>query len=352
MTQRFAQVSSELQKSPRRWVVTGVAGFIGSNLAERLLSLGQHVVGLDNFATGHRHNLDDLLARVQPEARARFQFIEGDIRDGAACAEACRDADVVLHQAALGSVPRSVQDPVTSNAVNVEGTLNMLVAARDAQVKRFVYASSSSVYGDDTSPTKREDRTGQPLSPYAATKFADELYAATFFSAYGFESIGLRYFNVFGPRQDPNGPYAAVIPRWIEALLDGKSPSLFGEGNKSRDFCFVDNVVQANILAGTADRRAVEQRVFNIACGERTTLEDLFQMIRSELSQHQSSAAGIELAREPARVGDIPHSLAEIARAEQILGYAPTHRIQDGLKATVAWYVDRKQRSRRASVAA
>lgn len=352
MTQRFAQVSSDLQQSPRRWVVTGVAGFIGSNLAERLLGLGQHVVGLDNFATGHRHNLEDLLSRVEPEARTRFHFVEGDIRDSAACAEVCRDANVVLHQAALGSVPRSVQDPVTSNQVNVDGTLNMLIAARDAKVQRFVYASSSSVYGDDTSPTKREDRTGNPLSPYAATKYADELYAATFLSAYGFESIGLRYFNVFGPRQDPNGPYAAVIPRWIEALQDGKSPILFGEGDKSRDFCYVDNVVQANILAGTADRRAAEQRVFNVACGERTTLDDLFQMIRAELAQLQPNAAGIELAREPARVGDIPHSLAEITRAEQVLGYAPTHRIQDGLRATVAWYVDRKRRNRRASVAA
>jgi UDP-N-acetylglucosamine 4-epimerase len=314
---------------------------------ERLLALGQQVVGLDNFATGHRRNIDDALRRVGADATSRFRFVEGDIRDPQACQEACRGVDLVLHQAALGSVPRSVQDPAGSNVTNVDGTINMLVAARDANVERFVYASSSSVYGDDPSSTKREDRLGRCLSPYAVTKLTDELYADVFTKTYGMGCIGLRYFNVFGPRQDPNGPYAAVIPRWIEALLAGSEPVLFGDGTKSRDFCFVENVIQGNVLAATSSTEAVDARVFNIACGERTTLDDLFLMIRAGVAKQIPEAEKIDLKREAARVGDIAHSLAEIDRAKSLLGYEPVLRVGEGLQATVQWYVERKLNERR-----
>ncbi len=333
MPNAYERLCSELTARPRRWLVTGAAGFIGSNLVQRLLELEQQVVGLDNFATGHRRNLSDAVMHT-----GRFQFIEGDIRDAERCQRAVQGADVVLHQAALGSVPRSVQDPVTSNAANVDGFLNMLVAARDAGVRRFVYASSSSVYGDDLSSPKREERIGRPLSPYAVTKHVNEVYADVFWKTYGIECMGLRYFNVFGPRQDPNGPYAAVIPRWTEALIAGQQCVLFGDGAKSRDFCFVANVVQANLLAALAGPDAVAARVFNIACGEQTSLDQLFSMIRERVARTVPVAAGKELDRQPARVGDIAHSLADITRATELLHYQPTHRIAQGLDEAVAWY--------------
>ena len=336
---RYLNIVKALRTEPKRWLVTGAAGFIGSNLAERLLALGQHVVGLDNFATGHRANLDDVLQSVGPEAAARFRFIEGDIRDEQTCRKAVDGVDFVLHQAALGSVPRSVEDPLTSNHVNVDGTLTMLTAARDANVARFVYASSSSVYGDDESETKREDRLGRPLSPYAATKLTNEVYADVFTKTYGIECIGLRYFNVFGPRQDPNGPYAAVIPRWTERLIAGETCQLFGSGDKSRDFCYVENVVQANLLAATAGRDAVNARVFNIACGERTSLEQLYTLIRERVARQYPGAARVELERLPPRVGDIAHSLAEIDRAQELLGYEPDYPIARGLDQAVTWYI-------------
>jgi UDP-N-acetylglucosamine 4-epimerase len=338
----YDRLCDSLRKEPRRWLVTGAAGFIGSNLLERLLELGQHVVGVDNFITGHRANLED--ACTKTAHGARFDFIEGDICDHAVCERAVSGVDYVLHQAALGSVPRSVDDPRASHASNVDGFVNLIDAARRAQVKRFVYASSSSVYGSDTSDVKSEERIGKPLSPYAATKLIDEVYADVFARVYGIEAIGLRYFNVFGARQDPNGPYAAVIPRWTQHLLDDEPCLLFGEGNKSRDFCYIANVVQANLLAATAAGAAAEARVFNIACGERTTLAQLFELIRDRVAEHHPRAQAAKLAARPPQVGDIPHSLADVSRARELLGYEPTHDIGRGLDETTRWYVGRAVR--------
>lgn len=335
----YERACDSLRKEPRRWLVTGVAGFIGSNLLERLLELGQHVVGVDNFVTGHRHNLEDACSKTAQGAR--FDFIEGDICDPAICERAMGGVDYVLHQAALGSVPRSVDNPRSSHASNVDGFINLIDAARQAQVKRFVYASSSSVYGSDTSDVKTEERMGKPLSPYAATKLIDEVYADVFARVYGIEAIGLRYFNVFGARQDPNGPYAAVIPRWTQHLLDDEPCLLFGDGTKSRDFCYIANVVQANLLAATAPAAAAEARVFNVACGERTTLEQLFELIRDRVADHHPRARTANLASRPPQVGDIPHSLADVSRARQHLGYEPTHDIARGLDETTSWYVTR-----------
>ena len=352
MARHYADLAEDLRTLPKTWLVTGSAGFIGSNLLERLLELGQRVVGLDNFATGHRSNLKDAVRRAGPGAVERFRFIEGDIRDAETCRRACRGVDLVLHQAALGSVPRSVEDPISSNETNVSGTLNVLAAAQAARVERLVYASSSSVYGDDPSGTKAEARLGKPLSPYAVTKLVDEIYADVFQRVYGLNTVGLRYFNVFGPRQDPNGPYAAVIPRWIETLLDGHHPVLFGGGDKSRDFCYVENVVRANVQAALAGKESLSDRVFNIACGERTTLDQLFEMIRASVGRHVPAALRIELTRKEPRVGDIPHSLAEIDRARELLGYEPARRVNEGLETTVDWYVERRQVRRRSSAAA
>jgi UDP-N-acetylglucosamine 4-epimerase len=309
-------------------------------LLERLLGLGQHVVAVDNFVTGHRANLED--ACTHTAQGAQFEFIEGDICDFAICERAMQNVDYVLHQAALGSVPRSVEAPRTSHASNVDGFINLLEAARGAGVKRFVYASSSSVYGTDTSPVKHEEQIGRPLSPYAATKLIDEVYADVFSRVYGLECVGLRYFNVFGARQDPNGPYAAVIPRWTQHLLDDEPCLLFGDGTKSRDFCYIANVVQANLLAALHQSEEVlEPRVFNIACGERTTLQDLFGLIRERVAHHHPGARGAELVAKPPQVGDIPHSLAATARAERVLGYRPSHDIAKGLDETIEWYVAR-----------
>ncbi|PAP76387.1 SDR family oxidoreductase [Rubrivirga marina] len=334
----YDSVRDSLRRQPRTWLVTGAAGFIGSNLLEELLRLGQTVVGLDSFATGHRRNLDEAVAAAGEGAADRFTFVEGDIRDLDACRQACEGVDLVLHQAALGSVPRSIKDPLTTHAVNVDGTLHMLTAARDAGVGRFVYASSSSVYGDHPGLPKVEGAIGTPLSPYAVSKRVCELYARTFQDHYGLETVGLRYFNVFGPRQDPDGPYAAVIPRWMDEMLDGRSSTIFGDGETSRDFCYVANVVQANVLAGRTASDATGT-VYNIAVGDRTTLNDLFR----EMSQSLVAEGAMDATPEPAyadfRPGDVRHSLADTSAAHQALGYRPTHPVGLGLRKTVAWYV-------------
>ncbi len=337
MPDSYAAVQSALARAPRRWLVTGAAGFIGSNLAEALLAMGQTVVGLDNFATGHARNLDEVRDRVGTEAAARFTFIEGDIRDLATCHAACEGADAVLHQAALGSVPRSILDPLTTHDVNVNGTLNVFVAARDAGVSRLVYASSSSVYGDHPGLPKIEDAVGTPLSPYAVTKRTGELYADTFARHYGLRAVGLRYFNVFGRRQDPAGAYAAVMPKWVAALLAHETCTVYGDGETSRDFCYVENVVQANILAATADAAS---GVYNVAVGERTTLNDLFELLRDGLAATDPAIADAKLARQDFRAGDVRHSLADTSRARTDLGYAPTHTLRTGLAGTLAWYAE------------
>ena len=340
---RYDEVCEELVNSPRRWLVTGVAGFIGSALLERLLDLGQTVVGVDNFLTGHKRNIEDVLA-INPDERLQFRFIEGDLRDPKVAIEAVRDVDIVLHQAALGSVPRSIADPLASHEHNVDGFLNVLVAAKDARVGRVVYASSSSVYGDHPGLPKHEDRIGKPLSPYAATKRCDEIYAQVFHDVYGLGLIGLRYFNVFGRRQDPNGPYAAVIPRWIAALASGKPCVIFGDGTSSRDFCYVDNVVQANILAATAVDPAVTGTVYNCGCSGRTDLLQLFAMIRGDLVGDFPDVAKAEPTFEPPRSGDVAHSQAAIDKITAALGYVPTHQVADGMSETVTWFAQRLRR--------
>jgi len=335
---KYQEVQQHLAQHQYHWLVTGAAGFIGSNLAEALLKLNQRVTGLDNFATGHRHNLDGVRAAVGAAASERFTFIEGDIRRPEDCARACEGVDLVLHQAALGSVSRSIDDPLTTNAVNVDGFLNMLVAARDAKVRRFVYAASSSTYGDHPGLPKVEDRIGKPLSPYAVTKYVNELYADVFGRTYGQETIGLRYFNVFGPRQDPHGAYAAVIPQWVAALIRNDALRINGDGETSRDFCFIDNVVQANILAALAGTDAVGQ-VYNVALGERTTLNQLYGMMRDELAERFPHVAAHQAQYVDFRRGDVRHSQADIGKAQALLGYQPTHRIDAGLKQAMDWYV-------------
>lgn len=324
----------------KRWLVTGVAGFIGSNLLEALLKAGQSVTGLDNFSTGHHRNLDQVQKAVSPEQWQCFRFIEGDTCDPATCDTACAGADYVLHQAALGSVPRSLENPVASHASNVTGFLNLLVAARDAGVKRFVFASSSAVYGDYSGLPKTEDKTGRCLSPYAATKVANEIYASVFARCYGLGCIGLRYFNVFGPRQDPNGPYAAVIPKWIAAML-GKDPvNINGDGETSRDFCYVVNVVQANLLAAVTQNPNAIDQVYNVAVGERTTLNQLFELIRQRLLLRFPHLAIFKPMYQNFRPGDVLHSHADISKASRLLGYLPSHRIDAGLDEALEWYID------------
>ncbi len=338
----FETLQSQLRAHPTRWLVTGGAGFIGSNLVERLLSLGQTVTVLDDLSTGHRRNLDAVRASVGDEAAARLHFIEGDIRDEMICRTACEGVERVLHQAALGSVPRSLKDPLTSHRVNVDGTVHMLLAAREAGVKRFVYASSSSVYGDHPGLPKVEAQIGKPLSPYAVTKRVDELYAQNFHHAYGLETVGLRYFNVFGRRQDPDGPYAAVIPKWIDALLRGETCVINGDGETSRDFCYIDNVVQANLLAACvpSGSEAVGE-VFNIAFGERTTLNELHAMLRARLESRGFTTT--EPRYQDFRPGDVRHSLADTQKAQSLLGYRPTHSVAKGLDETMDWYVAQAQ---------
>lgn len=331
------QLAARLAAAPSRWLVTGVAGFIGSNLLEQLLRLGQAVTGLDNFLTGYQKNLDMVQAAVGDEAWARFTFIEGDIRDPDTCRRACEGVDHVLHEAALGSVPRSIDDPLLTNGCNIDGFLNMLVAARDARVQSFVYAASSSTYGDSPELPKVEDRIGRPLSPYAVTKYVDELYADVFARCYGFPSIGLRYFNVFGQRQDPYGAYAAVIPQWFASLLKGETVYINGDGETSRDFCYIDNVVQANLLASLAGKDA-QDHVYNVAFGQRTTLNELFTLIRDEVVRHKPGAATAAPVHRDFRAGDVRHSLADISRARRLLGYDPRYDVREGLTLAGDWY--------------
>ncbi len=334
---RYEQVQAELRGSPRSWCVTGVAGFIGSHLLEKLLALGQTVVGLDNFATGHPHNLDDVRQCVGEEAWARFTFIEGDIRELDDCRAAVNGVRHVLHQAAMGSVPRSLEDPITTNQANIDGFLNMLVAARDEGVKSFTYAASSSTYGDSTELPKVEERIGKPLSPYAVTKYVNELYADVFQRCYGFDTVGLRYFNVFGPRQDPDGAYAAVIPKWIGKMLKGEPVYINGDGETSRDFTYIDNAVQANLLAATAEGEALN-RVYNVACGERTTLNELFEALAKGIEQAMGWAVPKAQYRD-FRAGDVRHSLADVSSASERIAYVPDQAVDTGLQEVVEWFV-------------
>ncbi|MEC5214288.1 UDP-N-acetylglucosamine 4-epimerase [Polaromonas sp. CG_9.5] len=337
----YQRLQTRLPTEPRTWLITGVAGFIGSNLLEALLKLNQRVVGLDNFATGHQRNLDEVQSLVTAAQWANFSFIKGDIREQVDCQKACHGVDYVLHQAALGSVPRSLEDPITTNSANITGFLNMLVAARDAKVKSFTYAASSSTYGDHPALPKVEDAIGKPLSPYAVTKYVNELYAEVFARSYGFNTVGLRYFNVFGPRQDPNGAYAAVIPKWTAALLQGEPVYINGDGETSRDFCFVANAVQANLLAATATNPEARNQVYNVAVGDRTTLNILYALLRDNLAAHGVSASVQPVYRD-FRAGDVRHSQADIGKAQRLLGYAPTHRLAEGVAEAMPWYVAQK----------
>lgn len=339
----FENIRSELGKKPGKWLITGVAGFIGSNLLEALLELGQPVVGMDNFITGYPHNLEDVKRMVGPEKWGKFEFIQGDIRNSEDCRRACKGIDYVLHQAALGSVPRSIDDPVTTNACNVDGFLQMLVAAVEAHVQRFVFASSSAVYGDSETLPKVEERIGSALSPYAASKVMNEIYAGVFSRVYDVSWIGLRYFNVFGKRQDPQGAYAAVIPRWIDALAKLKTPVINGDGETSRDFCYIKDVVQGNILAAVSDNPEAIDKVYNIACGNRTTLNRLLEIIRRSVSSYVPEAAGIEPDYGPFRKGDVRHSLADISRAMELLGYQPEYDVAGGMEESIHWYVQSRR---------
>lgn len=336
---QYQTVCAQLQQAPKTWLVTGVAGFIGSNLLETLLKLNQKVVGLDNFATGHQHNLDEVQDLVSDEQWANFRFIEGDIRNIADCQNACTGVDYVLHEAALGSVPRSIADPITTNETNISGFLNMLTAARDAQVSSFTYAASSSTYGDHPALPKVEEHIGKPLSPYAVTKYVNELYADVFAKTYGFKAIGLRYFNVFGQRQDPNGAYAAVIPKWTASMIAGEDVFINGDGETSRDFCFIDNTVQANILAATTQDEAAKNQVYNVAVGDRTTLNELYRAIQAALAENQ-----VNFERDPVyrefRAGDVRHSQASIAKIQKYLGYAPQFKIAESIQLAMRWYVN------------
>ncbi|MDF1782233.1 MAG: NAD-dependent epimerase/dehydratase family protein [Alcanivoracaceae bacterium] len=339
MSEQYEKIKSELQAKPRKWLVTGAAGFIGSNLVETLLRLNQNVVGLDNFATGHQHNLDQVEQLVGAESWQRFHFIEGDIRNLEDCRSAVDGVDYVLHQAALGSVPRSINDPITTNQANIDGFLNMLVAARDAEVKSFTYAASSSTYGDHPALPKVEENIGSPLSPYAVTKYVNELYAGVFARTYGFKTIGLRYFNIFGRRQDPEGAYAAVIPKWAASMINGDDVFINGDGETSRDFCYIENAVQANILAATATDDAARDQVYNVAVSGRTTLNQLFSFLKEALA-----TSGAVYTKDPVyrdfRAGDVRHSQADISKASSLLGYQPAYNISQGIDEAMPWYVE------------
>jgi UDP-N-acetylglucosamine/UDP-N-acetylgalactosamine 4-epimerase len=336
----YSQTQTALKDSPKTWLVTGVAGFIGSNLLETLLNLNQNVVGLDNFSTGHQKNLDEVKAQVDDTLWANFRFIKGDIRDVAICKQACEGCEFVLHEAALGSVPRSIEDPALTNENNITGFLNMLIAARDSGVKRFVYAASSSTYGDHPGLPKVEDRIGRPLSPYAVTKYVNELYADVFARTYGIDVIGLRYFNIFGRRQDPNGAYAAVMPKWFAGLLQNEEIFINGTGETSRDFCYIDNCVQANILAATASNEEASNKVYNVAFGEQTDLNELYALIREQVATAIPEVADKKATYRDFRVGDVMHSLADISRARELLGYAPQYSVKKGLLEAARWYID------------
>jgi UDP-N-acetylglucosamine/UDP-N-acetylgalactosamine 4-epimerase len=333
---KYIETKNHLKVTKYKWLITGAAGFIGSNLVQQLLNLNQEVVGFDNFATGYQANLNDALNEVDVKLRNNFTFIEADIRDLDSCRTAMRNVNFVLHQAALGSVPRSIEIPAVTNAVNVDGFLNMLIAAKDAGVKSFVYASSSSVYGDSPTLPKLETHTGNPLSPYAVSKYTNELYAKSFANCYGLKTIGLRYFNVFGARQDPNGAYAAVIPKWVDALLNAEDVCINGDGTTTRDFCYIDNVVQANILSALADNSDAFGEAYNIAYGSRIDLNQLFEYIKNTLGLD----ADIKPRYKDFRAGDIKHSLADISKARTLLGYSPDYNVKDGLNLAVDWYKD------------
>ena len=334
----YQAIVDTLPRAPRTWLITGVAGFIGSNLLETLLKLDQRVVGLDNFATGHQRNLDEVKSLVSPQQWSAFNFIQGDIRNLEDCHKACTEVEYVLHQAALGSVPRSINDPITTNNTNIDGFLNMLVAARDAGVKSFTYAASSSTYGDHPGLPKVEDTIGKPLSPYAVTKLVNELYAEVFARTYGFKTIGLRYFNVFGKRQDPNGAYAAVIPKWTAAMINGEEVFINGDGQTSRDFCYIENTVQANLLAATTTNDESRDQVYNVAVSGRTDLNALFFALREALNEN-----GVSYIKDPVyrefRAGDVRHSQADIDKARRLLGYDPQFDITNGIAQAMPWYI-------------
>jgi len=335
----YRSIADGLIKKPRKWLVTGVAGFIGSNLLEALLKLDQEVVGLDNFLTGHRRNLEEVQSLVTDAQWRRFAFREGDIRDLETCREVCQGVDCVLHQAALGSVPRSVENPVATNENNLVGFLNVILAAKDAGVGRFIFATSSSVYGDHPDLPKVEEKVGRPLSPYAVTKKVNEIYADVFARCYGFRTIGLRYFNVFGPRQDPNGPYAAVIPKWFADLAKGEAIYINGDGETSRDFCFVENVVQANLLASCTENEEAFNQIYNIAYGEKTTLNELFTLIRDGVAKKYPRVAKAQVIYRGFREGDIRHSLADVGKAKRLLKYDPHYSVRRGLEKAGQWYL-------------
>ena len=335
----YQQALASLDQQPRRWVITGVAGFVGSNLLETLLRHGQQVTGLDNFMTGYRDNLEQVRALVPRAAWARFRLMEGDIRCLATCKQACEGAEFVLHQAALGSVGRSIEDPILTSDINMIGFLNVLVAARDAGVRRLVYAASSATYGDHRDLPKVEERIGRPLSPYALTKHVNEVYADMFARCYQTESIGLRYFNVFGPRQDPDGPYAAVIPQWLCAMINNAPLHINGDGNSSRDFCFIDNAVQANVLAALATKPEAVNQVYNVAVNARTSLNELYCLIRTMLCQRFPHLGDYAPHYTEFRAGDVRHSQADISKAARLLGYQPSHRLEDGLRDSLDWYI-------------
>jgi UDP-N-acetylglucosamine 4-epimerase len=335
----YQQTKEYLRAHPSKWLVTGVSGFIGSNLLEELLNLNQVVVGLDNFSTGFKENLQDIEGNVSSEQWKRFTFLKGDILDASLCLEACKGIEFVLHQAALGSVPRSIADPINSNSSNVTGFLNMLVAAKDTNVKRFIYAASSSTYGDHPALPKKEDIIGKPLSPYAVTKLVNEIYAGVFKHTYNLDSIGLRYFNVFGRRQAINSAYAAVIPEWVGAIMNNQDVFINGDGSTSRDFTFIDNVIQANILSATSKNPDAINKIYNIAAGERTTLTELFQFISKNVQAAEPGMQPKEAIFRDFRDGDVKHSLADISRAKFYLGYEPTHNVEQGVQAAVDWYL-------------
>ena len=336
---KYEKLQEHLKSNPSTWLITGVAGFIGSNLLETLLKLNQNVVGLDNFDTGFQHNLDQVKELLTQEQWNGFNFIEGDIRKLEDCEQACKGVDYVLHQAALGSVPRSIEDPIRTNMANIDGFLNVLVAAKDAKVKRFVYAASSSTYGDHPDLPKVEDKIGNPLSPYSVTKVVNELYAQVFARTYGFRTIGLRYFNIFGRRQTPDGAYAAVIPKWIASMMKNESVFINGDGSTSRDFCYIDNAVQMNLIAATADNPEAINQVYNVAVGDRTSLNELHEHLRSHLAGQFPHLKDFKPTYRDFRAGDVRHSLADISKARSLLGYEPTHRIGEGLEEALDWFV-------------
>lgn len=338
MASAYETLLAELQKAPKTWLITGVAGFIGSNLLETLLKHDQRVVGLDNFATGHLRNLDEVQTQVTQKQWESFRFVNGDIRNIETCRCVSAGVDYVLHQAALGSVPRSINDPITTNSTNIDGFLNILVAARDAGVKSFIYAASSSTYGDHPGLPKIENKIGKPLSPYAVTKYVNELYAEVFARTYGFKTIGLRYFNVFGKRQDPNGAYAAVIPKWTAAMIKGDPVYINGDGETSRDFCFIENVIQANLLAATTSNSQAGNQVFNVAVGGRTSLNELFNALKLALGINGIEYSATPIYRE-FRAGDVRHSQADIGKACRQLGYSPRFSLQAGVNKAMPWYV-------------